>query len=184
VTKTPEPQGKRFMNPTARTCFFLGFLACTAMLVIATYFQFVEGLEPCPLCISQRMMVLVVGLTMLVAAVQNPAATGIRIYSLTTLFFSLFGTAIAGRHVWLQSLPPEEVPECGPGLAYIFEHFPLSRTVELLLNGTGECAEVQWTFLGLNMPGWTLIGFLLLGLLGGLQYPNTPVTDQAEVKLS
>jgi disulfide bond formation protein DsbB len=172
------------MNPTARTCFFLGFLACTAMLIIAAYFQFVEGLEPCPLCISQRVMVLVVGLTMLAAAVQNPAASGIRIYSLTTLFFSLFGTAIAGRHIWLQSLPPDEVPECGPGLAYIFEHFPLSSTVELLLNGTGECAEIQWTFLSLNMPGWTLIGFLLLGLLAGLQYQNTPATDQTDVSLT
>ncbi|MCI0654560.1 MAG: disulfide bond formation protein B [Methylococcaceae bacterium] len=160
------------MNFSARTCFFFGFLACASMLAIAAYFQFFENLEPCPLCISQRMIVFLVGITMLAAAIQNPGKTGIRVYSVLALLFSMFGASVSGRHVWLQHLPPEQVPECGPGIEYVFKHFPLTKTLELLLSGTGECAKVDWTFLGLSIPGWTLVGFVLLALLGGAQYRN------------
>jgi protein dithiol:quinone oxidoreductase len=162
------------MNLLARTWFFLGFLACAAMLAIAAYFQFVEDLEPCPLCISQRIIVLAVGIIMLAAAIQNPEKTGVRVYSILALLVSTFGALVSGRHVWLQHLPPDQVPECGPGLEYVFKHFPLSKTLELLLSGTGECAEVLWTFLGLSIPGWTLVGFLLLAILSGAQYRNAP----------
>lgn len=158
------------MNLTARTWFFYGFLACTCMLTTAAYFQFIQELEPCPLCISQRVIVLLVGIIMLAAAIHNPAKTGIRIYSMLALLLSVLGAVVSGRHVWLQNLPPEQVPECGPGLDYVFKHFPLSKTFELLLNGTGECAEVLWTFLGLSIPGWTLAAFILLALLSGAQY--------------
>jgi len=77
------------------------------------------------------------------------------------------GLAIAGRQVWLQSLPPDLVPECGPGLEYMFQAFPLTEALSMVLRGSGECAEVQWVFLGLTIPGWNLVvfsGFILLGL--------------------
>lgn len=160
------------MNFPARTWFFLGFLACASMLAIAAYFQFVENLEPCPLCISQRILVFAVGIIMLAATIQNPGKTGTRIYSVLGLLVSVFGASVSGRHVWLQHLPPEQVPECGPGLEYVFKHFPLTKTLELLLSGTGDCAVVDWTFLGLSIPGWTLIGFVVLAVLSGAQYRN------------
>ncbi len=160
------------MNFSARTWFFFGFLACALMLAIAAYFQFAKGLEPCPLCITQRIIVLLAGATLLAAAIHNPATTGIRVYSMLALAISVFGALISGRHIWLQHLPPDQVPECGPGLEYIFKYFPLSKTLGLLLSGTGECAEVLWTFLGLSIPGWTLVGFLFLAVLSGAQYRN------------
>lgn len=160
------------MKLTPRFCFLFGFLACFGLLLIAAYFQFVEDLEPCPLCISQRLAVLAVGSVFLVAAVHNPGRTGIRLYSLIGTLTALFGGGISARHVWLQHLPPDEAPECGPGLEYIFNNFPLGEIVKLMLNGTGECAVVDWTFLGLSIPGWTLVAFVLLAALSLAQFWN------------
>jgi disulfide bond formation protein DsbB len=159
---------------TPRIWFLLGFAACALMLATGAYFQFVEELEPCPLCISQRIAILITGLVMLVAGIHNPRCTGRKIYSISAAICALLGASISTRHVWLQNLPPEEVPECGPGLAYIFENFPLTETLKLMLNGTGECAEVLWTFLGLSIPGWTLVAFLMLATLSALQIWNRP----------
>lgn len=160
------------MKYSARAWFFLGFLACVALLLTAAYFQFARNLEPCPLCISQRVLVLVIALVLLAATLHNPESFGIQIYALLGLLAASLGAFVSGRHIWLQSLPPSEVPSCGPGLEYVFKHFPLSKTFELLLNGTGECAEILWTFLGLSIPGWTLVAFLLLGATSIAQYWN------------
>jgi disulfide bond formation protein DsbB len=83
------------------------------------------------------------------------------------------GASISTRHVWIQHLPPDEVPECSPGLDYVFQHFPLADTVKLLLTGTGECAKVDWTLLGFSIPEWTLVAFLALSGFALLQYFNT-----------
>ncbi len=160
------------LNP--RTWFFTGFLSCFSMLAIGAYFQLVKDLEPCPLCISQRIAILLTGIVFLAATLHNPAATGRKTYSLLGAVTALIGAGISTRHVWLQNLPPEDVPECGPGLSYIFENFPLTETFKLMLNGTGECADVLWTFLGLSIPGWTLVAFVMLATLSLLQYWNTP----------
>ncbi len=157
-------------NP--RTWFFIGFFSCFTMLAIGAYFQLIKGLEPCPLCISQRIAIFLTGIVFLAAMIHNPRGNGRKIYAAAGGVVALIGASISGRHVWLQHLPPEEVPECGPGLDYIFEHFPLSETVKLMLNGTGECAEVLWTFLGLSIPGWTLVAFLILAAISILQYWN------------
>lgn len=156
----------------ARIWFFLGSLSCFGMLAVGAYFQFAEGLEPCPLCISQRIAILLTGLVLLIGAIHHPAACGRKAYAIGGGIAALIGASISMRHVWLQNLPPEDVPECGPGLSYIFENFPLSETIKLMLNGTGECAEVLWTFLGLSIPGWTLVAFLMLATLSILQYWN------------
>ncbi len=142
------------------------------MLGIGAYLQFVEHLEPCPLCISQRIAILLVGIILLIAAIHNPAAKGIKIYSLLGTLAAVGGGAISVRHIWIQHLPPNEIPECGPGLSYVFENFPLTETIKLMLSGTGDCAKVDWTLLGLSIPELTLIAFLGLGTVSLLQRWN------------
>ncbi len=159
-------------NP--RTWFLLGFMSCFLMLSVGAYFQFVEEMEPCPLCISQRIAILITGIVFLIAAIHNPKASGIKIYSIIGTITALCGAAISIRHVWIQNLPTDEVPECGPGLGYVFENFPLTDTLKLMLNGSGECADVLWTFLGLSIPGWTLVAFLGLATLSLIQQWNMP----------
>ncbi len=158
-------------NP--RIWFLLGFLGCMSLLAMGAYFQFVDGLEPCPLCISQRIAILLTGLCFLIAALHNPQAAGIKIYAILGALIALCGGAISTLHVWLQHLPPDQVPECGPGLEYVFQNFPLSATIKLLLSGTGDCAEINWTLLGFSMPAWTLLAFLMLASLSVLQIWNT-----------
>jgi disulfide bond formation protein DsbB len=154
--------------PTSRTLFLLGFLACIAMMGTAlAYFQYYLQLEPCPMCIMQRVVVMGMAAVLLVATLHNPGSWGVRIYGALVTLIAAAGAAIAGRHVWLQNLPPDQVPECGPGLDYILEVFPLGEAVQMILHGSGECAEVLWRFLGLSIPGWTLVafgGFILYGL--------------------
>ncbi|MDC9729422.1 MAG: disulfide bond formation protein B [Methyloprofundus sp.] len=150
--------------------FFLGFLACFSMLAVGAYFQFVEELEPCPLCISQRIAILITGLVFLAASIHNPKSTlGSRSYAIFGAIAALLGSAVSARHVWLQNLPADEVPECSPGLSYIFENFPLAETIKLMLNGTGECADVLWTLFGLSIPAWTFIAFIGLAILSLMQ---------------
>lgn len=157
-------------NP--RIWFFLGFFACVFLLAMGAYFQFVDGLEPCPLCISQRIAILLTGIVFLIAAIHNPLQSGVRVYAILGAVTALFGGAISTRHVWLQHLPKDQVPECGPGLEYMFQNFPLSATLKLMLSGTGDCAEVTWSFLSLSMPAWTLVAFLMLATLSLLQIWN------------
>ncbi len=159
---------------TARNCFLLAFLFCAGLMLSAFYFQFVGHLDPCPLCISQRIMVVAVGLVMLVAFLHAPAAPrGIRIYAITGGIVALTGASISLRHIWIQHLPADEVPACGPGLAYMFQYFPLSDTLKAMLTGTGDCAKVDWTLLGLSMPSWVLLCFLGLAVFSFSQYWNT-----------
>ena len=154
--------------PRFRTLYVLGFVMCVIMMATALfYFQRFLGLEPCPLCILQRVVVISLGLVLLVAAIHGPSGWGNRVYGLLITLIAGTGAAIAGRHVWLQSLPPDQVPECGPTLDYILEAFPLSKALQLVLHGSGECAKVEWQLFGLSIPGWTLIafiGFILFGL--------------------
>ena len=156
-----------------RFYFFIGFLACVSLLSTGAYLQFVEKLEPCPLCISQRIAILTTGLCFLIAALHNPKAIGIKIYAGLGAFLALCGSAISIRHIWLQHLPPDQVPECGPGLEYIFQNFPLTATIKLMLNGTGECAKIDWTLLGFSIPQWTLLAFLMLASLSIIQLWNS-----------
>lgn len=140
-------------------------LACAGLLAFGYYLQYAQGLEPCPLCILQRAAYLVTGALCLVALLQRPGPVGLRIYGALALLCTLAGGGVALRQIWLQNLPPERVPECGPGLDYLLEAFPLFDALKLALTGSGECAETLWTFLGLNIAEWSLTSF---GLLSGL----------------
>ena len=152
-------------NIAPRLGYLTGFLICAALIGFALYLQYVVGEDPCPLCLLQRIGFIGLGAIFLVAALHNPGRTGRAIYGTILLLLAIAGGAVAGRHVWLQSLPKHLVPECGPGLDYILSRFPLSKAIDLVLRGSGECAEKGWTLLGLSIAGWALVWFVLLGLL-------------------
>ena len=143
-----------------------GFVACVALMTTALWLEHVEGLEPCPLCVLQRGAVIVLGVLMLAGAIHDPRTLGRRVYGVMIAIAAIAGAAVAGRHVWLQSLPPGEAPECGPGLEYMLGAFPLTEVIGMVLSGSGECAEVQWTFLALSIPEWTLLMFAAFALFG------------------
>lgn len=149
-------------NP--RLAFALGALVCIALLGYAYYLQYVTGLEPCPLCMVQRFFFYAVMALFILAALHGPRGPGATVYGVLITLFALGGAAAAGRQVWLQHLPPDKVPQCGPDLFFMLENFPLSRTWEKLFYGTGECAKVDWTFLGLSIAGWSLVWFIALAI--------------------
>ena len=151
---------------TQRRLFVCGFVLCAVLIGVALYFQHVMGLEPCPLCIFQRMFVIALAIVMLAGAIHDAEGFGRRVYGALVAGLGLLGVGVAGRHVWLQNLPPERVPECGPGLEYMLSAFPLVEALSMVFKGSGECAEVQWTFWGLSIPGWTLVVFVGLVAFG------------------
>lgn len=151
-----------------RPLFLAAFLICVALMAAALTMQYALKLDPCPLCSFQRLFVVALGGLFLVAALHNPGVTGRRVYGVLIVILGLLGMVVAGRHVWLQNLPEDQVPECGPGLEYLLDAFPLKEALSLVFRGSGECAEVQWVFLGLTIPGWTLViftAFTISGLL-------------------
>lgn len=150
------------MSLTYRTACLLGFLACAGLMAYALYAQHVLGFEPCPLCVLQRMAVIATGAVFLVGALHAPRRGGRWVYGLMAFLTASAGAGVAGRHVWLQSLPPDQVPACGPGYDYMMQAFPFADALRMIFSGSGECAEVDWTFLGLSMPAWTLICFVAL----------------------
>jgi len=150
---------------SSRSIFFMGFLTCASMLGIAGYFQFVDHLEPCPLCILQRVFTLFVGIILLLAVVHNAKGWGAKVYGSLAGLFALLGAGISMRHVWLQNLPEDQVPSCGPGLNFMLENFPLSDAINMVLRGSGECAEIAWSLMGLSIPAWTLLAFIALAFL-------------------
>ncbi len=142
-----------------RIFFSLGTAACVLLLAFGYYLQYVKGLQPCPLCLVQRGFFYLVMGTFLLAAIHNPKTIVSRIYPVIAALLAAGGAATAARQVWLQSLPADKVPQCGPDLAFMLENFPLARTLEKLFTGSGECAAVDWTFLGLSIAGWSLAWF-------------------------
>lgn len=147
---------------TPRAGYALGFLACAGLIGFALYLQYYEYQDPCPLCILQRFAFMALGAIFLAAALHGPGRAGAIAYGGLLVTVAAIGGAIAARHVWLQSLPRSQVPECGPGLEFILEKFPLSQAIGKILAGSGECAETGWTFLGLSIAGWSLAWFVLL----------------------
>jgi len=141
-------------------------LFCFALIGVALYFQYAMGLEPCPLCIFQRVVVIALGLLMGLALMLNPGGLGRKCLGITTAFMGLVGSLIAGRQVWLQHLPEEQVPACGPGLDYMMEMFPVGKVLDLVFRGSGECAEVHWRMLGLSIAEWMLLIFVFFILFG------------------
>ena len=145
--------------------YAIGFVVCVLLMLAALYFQYILGLAPCPLCMFQRVFVVAIGVLCLIGIVHKPGLRAHRIYACLIALFALCGAGIAGRQVWLQSLPADQVPECGPDLEFMLQAFPLTEIITTVLSGSGECAEIQWSFLGLSMPTWMLVIFIVMALV-------------------
>lgn len=152
------------MIPSIRQTNLLLFLGGVFTILCGVYMEHVMKLEPCPLCITQRAFFDLCGLLGLIATIHNPRGRGVWIYASLGLLSALGGGYFAQHQVWLQSLPEDQVPACGPGLAYMFEVFPFMEAMKLLLQGDGTCAHVD-KVLGLSLPKWSLIAFAGFALI-------------------
>jgi len=164
------------MLPNVRKTNFLIFIACTLMILAALYMEHVMGMNPCPLCITQRGFVILTGLLALIAAFHNPALTGRRIYAVLGVISPILGACFAGRQLWLQYMPADQAASCGPSsLSYILEEFAFLEGLDLLLQGDGSCAHVD-KILGLSLALWTFIAFI--GLAGVNLYQAIRKSDK------
>ncbi|MFP5307876.1 MAG: disulfide bond formation protein B [Gammaproteobacteria bacterium] len=141
-----------------------GFLACAIGMAFALYLEHFRNYEPCPMCIFQRVAMIAAGLVFLAGALHGPRGGGRWLYAGFAALASAAGAAIAGRHVWLQSLPPDLVPACGPTLDYLLGMLPVMEVITMVLKGDGNCAVIDAQWLGISLPGWTLIAFVVLAL--------------------
>ena len=149
--------------PSSRVMNGSGLLACIAAILFAVlYLQHTLNILPCPLCVVDRVIVIGMAVIFLVAMLHNPSRLGQRLYGFSNLIISVTGIAVTSRHVWLQHLPPDKVLECGPGFSYTQDVSPLTKILKMVLEGSSECTEIQWRFLGLSLPEQTLILFVVL----------------------
>lgn len=169
----PGPAASR-MSP--RPLFAAVAVACLGLLGYGYYLEYFEHLDPCPLCIIQRLLFMAAGAIALIAALHGPRAFGNRVYAVLLALAAGGGAATAARQVWLQHLPPDRVPECGAGLELMVEMYGWGEALARVLRGTGDCAEVDWTFLGMSIAEWSLAWFLVFALaaLAVLVRPQRP----------
>ncbi len=150
---------RRFLN-------LLGFLACVALLGYAYYLQYAQGLMPCPLCILQRIFMALLGLVFLLATIHDVRRWGSRFYGMCMILVGLLGAAVALRQIWLQYFATQPPTSCAAGLGWMFRHLPPVEALRLTLSGSGSCAAIPWTFLGLSMPVWVFVAFVILASFG------------------
>jgi disulfide bond formation protein DsbB len=148
--------------PPRRLAYLLGFLVCAGLMGWALWLQYGLELDPCPLCIFQRVAVIATGLVFLLAAIHNPGRVGAAVYAGLTVIVSGIGTALAAWHVWIQGQPKGAVAACGMGLNSMLETLPLTEVIGRVLKGSGECAEQGWLFMGLAIPSWTFVFFVAM----------------------
>ncbi len=147
---------------------FAGFLICLGLIAYALYAQFHLGLDPCPLCIFQRIGIAALGVIFLIAALHGPRRWGARVYAVLLALAALATVAVAARQLYLQHLPPGAIPSCGAPLSMMLKWMPITTVIRKVLTGSGECGIVNWKFLGLAMPAWVLIWAAFLGAAGVL----------------
>ena len=150
-------------NISNRWLYLAGVAVTGGLLGAALYLQHMLRQDPCPLCMVQRFIFIAMLVLFAIAMLHNPKRTGVKIYTALIGLFALSGVGVASRHIWIQHLPKDEVPACGPGLNYMLENFPMSEVLQELMHGSGECAAKGWTFLTLGIPEWSLIWYVLLG---------------------
>jgi disulfide bond formation protein DsbB len=149
---------------SARRFHGLVAFAAFVLLAVAFYMEYQMGLEPCPLCMLQRIVFFCVGVVSLVSAL-TASEKARKVFSWIVVVLSFVGAALAIRHLYLQSLPMDELPACLPGLSYMFEVFPWQEIMQAMVMGTGECGDVVWTLFGLSIPGWTLVAFVGMAIV-------------------
>ena len=152
--------------PNRRLLNLAGFLACAGMMSFALYAQYMMLLDPCPLCVFQRIATISLGIVFLIAALHNAGDLGSRVYGALVTLTAGFGVGVAIWHVRLQNMPKDEVPSCGPGFEYIMDNFAMFDALSMIFKGSGECADVVWRLFGLSMPTWVIIGLGGLGIAG------------------
>ncbi len=152
-------QGESVSNLNPRLLFALTAAGCAGLLGFGYYLQFVERIEPCPMCIFQRLCYMAIVVVTLLGALHGPHKGGVYVYAVLTSLAALVGAGIAARQTWLQHIPADQVPACGPGLEFMLEQFPLAEVIKQALRGTGECAAVDWTFFSLSIAEWSLVCF-------------------------
>jgi protein dithiol:quinone oxidoreductase len=152
------------MTSSYRLLSFLGFLGCVTGLAFALYLQHFRGFDPCPMCVFQRVAMAAAGAFFLLGAIHGPTGAGRWWYAALAGIAAIGGALIAGRHVWLQNLPADQVPACGPTLDYLLGMLPVMEVVQMVLKGDGNCAKIDAQWLGLSLPTWTLIAFIGLSL--------------------
>ena len=156
-----------------RLIYFAIFFACAGLMGFGLYLQQWEHLEPCPLCIFQRYAFVVTGLIGLVAAIHAPRKIGAWIYGTLRVLSAGTGAVVAARQTWLQHNPPK-VLDCGPDLAYMLDSLPLAQVLPKVFKGEGDCAKVVWKFLGLSIPEWALVWFVLFIIAAALAIALAP----------
>lgn len=160
----PMPNKLSHQIFSGRAGYVLGFIASFGLVAFALYIQQKHNLEPCPLCISQRIIYMSLGVLFLIAAIHNPRLTGRRIYAALQVLAALSGAGVAARHMWIQANPDKVMVECGAGFDYIFDTFPMKKALDLVFKGTGECSAIDWTLFGLTIPQLSLIAFVALAI--------------------
>jgi protein dithiol:quinone oxidoreductase len=145
---------------------FAGLAASSVGLVlIAAYVEPFSSLDPCPMCMMQRAIYLLVAVFAVLGLLTYKSFLAQKIFAFLSLASSVSGILVAGRQVWLQHLPEDKVPACGPGLEYMIDVFPLLEVIQMSLMGTGDCAKVQWQWLGLSIPAWSIVAFSTMALI-------------------
>ena len=155
---------KFWRNVSNRWLYLVGALFPGGLIGFALYLQYVKYQDPCPLCMVQRVLFIAILAVFSVAVLHGPKRMGETVYAALISLLSLTGVAVAARHIWIQNLPKDQVPACGPGLDYMLETMPLSNVLKQLMHGSGECAEKGWTFLTLGIPEWSLLCYIALGI--------------------
>ena len=151
-------------NSSPRWLYLAGAIVVALLFLAALYLQYVLKQEPCPLCMVQRVIFIAIGTIFLIGALHNPKHLAARFYSGFICLLAVAGVAVAGRHIWIQHLPIDQVPACGPDLNFMLDNFPMEDVVKELMHGAGECAAKGWTFLSLGIPEWSLLWYVLLGV--------------------
>ncbi len=141
-------------------------LACGGMFAYAIYSERVLGYVPCPLCMFQRVCIVALGVVFLIAGLHRAGRAGAIVHGVLILLAAGATSWVAGRHVWIQAQPPGTVPSCGAPLDSLLQMFPLHDVIRRVMTGGGECGVIDWTFLGVSMPGWVLIAAVSFGLIG------------------
>ena len=157
-----------------RVVFAAIFLVTLGLLAYGLWLQHAEHLEPCPMCILQRYAFAVVGVIGLIAVLHNPKSVGVRVYAGLTVLVALAGGGVAARQTWLQHNPPK-IADCGPGLEFMVESFPLSEALPMIFRGSGDCSKVDWIFLGMSIAEWALacfVGLVIVGLVLAIRSPH------------
>jgi disulfide bond formation protein DsbB len=149
----------------SRLLFLAILFACAALLGSAIYIEPFKSMNPCPMCMMQRAVFALIAVFCILAAIHNPARVGQKVYATITGLTALGGAAIASRQLWLQSLPEDQIPACGPGLEYMLDVFPILDVIAMAIKGTGDCAEVQWTLASISIPGWSLLAFAVIAVI-------------------